>query len=1163
LNIRNLKQDETYDTNGHRVIEMKKEDSKVDGIKGVETDRPYTLFATFEPNQIKSVFNMGNFSNETADVYYQGAEHPLNIDYNYFFNRLYNEGIINEISDKKATIQKHKFNNLTRIDGKWVDKSIDKLSAIDRLNDEFIQYSGIPLVEHKDGMIEVNLYALKALRNSVEYKQKFSRSLNEPTTKILQQLQVQFGIPSIVVNDKNVEWKGKFENGVVFINEANFTEDTAFHEYAHPFLEVIEQRNPELFANLKNQLYNTKEGKAELNRVRSSSFYRDNTISEIEKEAMVSLIGKFAADNNFTTNKNLKYFLQMAFNRIYEYLKEALAFENGSKTVDISKLPTDLSLREVATVFNTDLKFDVSDGKNITAYSAATRTEEEDRLERLNEINNNVIGSLEAAIEDLNLLITEETSDIKKEKAVEELRSLVEHLKILDAQETFIELAKKAQSDLSKFDSWIADPTNFETPSPKVERKLILMQKYLTLYKQVDASEFAQDEATKTIVADINKFLKRVERQRRIVLVDYLTNYIESKTTNPNLKDNKSVIKKMLQENEDLSIGARFLGNLGSSKNTLLNMVDIGFKDKTNLLQEEAQETEILVGEIVDELIALNGGDVSNAFDYMINPENATVISKISNNYFERIKELNSELVDEDGVVLEYIVSDKLTDEEKAFNIDLAKKKAKKSQFLRAEIIRDGDPFEGENRKYSKKYISDRSYYQEVKKDDYTYSPKAFVEEALANPKTAENKKIIDGYYAFLNFYHKPATSFYSAEKTYNKATKTMNYTGNLKWNEDVRFVKDEFIEVKDLWNNKQYDKINKIDEATATPQQKVQKAFYNMYNDLFNESLSHLPKDVSRGMKGRIPSILKHTLDRFSDSESKFAFLKDGVTKSMLKPEIYLSGRTLDENGEVRRGAPIHYTNSLQSQKRIDDFEKKLSKLDKNKDKKEYDKISKQLYAEKSKPEPSDISTNLGSSILAFHRMASGYKAMNEYESFALLAKEQISKTKYISKNESGEQSLTDEGKNIFKKGKSLTEDRINLWLESVFYEMPEYHENKLGEVSKKLMNITSMRNLGLNPMSSLNNLITGAVFQNIEVSGGQYFDYSNYVKAGGEFTKYLATGVWKDLNQSLTTSKTYSEKRARTKMTAFARAFSVVEEQSESGQTIVKGESFLEKLW
>lgn len=117
-------------------------------------------------------------------------------------------------------------------------------------------------------------------------------------SKVLNRLKGIFSIEFEIVNEPNSDWKGKYENGKVYINSAKkITKDTAFHEYLHPFVLALKKENRALYDKLVKDLQSLKEGKDEIDMIKSLADYANQSEEENIDEALVSYLGKLAAGN--------------------------------------------------------------------------------------------------------------------------------------------------------------------------------------------------------------------------------------------------------------------------------------------------------------------------------------------------------------------------------------------------------------------------------------------------------------------------------------------------------------------------------------------------------------------------------------------------------------------------------------------------------------------------------------------------------------------------------------------------------------------------------------------------------------------------------------------------------------------------------------------------
>lgn len=91
-----------------------------------------------------------------------------------------------------------------------------------------------------------------------------------------------------------------------------------------------------------------------------------------------------------------------------------------------------------------------------------------------------------------------------------------------------------------------------------------------------------------------------------------------------------------------------------------------------------------------------------------------------------------------------------------------------------------------------------------------------------------------------------------------------------------------------------------------------------------------------------------------------------------------------------------------------------------------------------------------------------------------------------------------------------SNTEKHFNDWLDAVFYEDFNLEEGKLTEWANKIQNFTSLRAMGFNVLSGVNNSIMGNMNNRIEAAGGRFYTAKDYRNANklyfGNITNFIA---------------------------------------------------------
>lgn len=170
-----------------------------------------------------------------------------------------------------------------------------------------------------------------APRYSVAYDQTQTKSVNHT---ILKYLGRKFNLPFEVVNDPTSEWRGKFENGKVFINEAKVNEYTALHEYLHPFTMAMQKDNPILYNNLIEDLQSTEEGKKVIEDIKKN--YPELNAKDQIDEALVTHLSQMVNQDQLKSKP--------WYQKLIDWFKEMF----GKNGISISNLDMNMTLNDIA-----------------------------------------------------------------------------------------------------------------------------------------------------------------------------------------------------------------------------------------------------------------------------------------------------------------------------------------------------------------------------------------------------------------------------------------------------------------------------------------------------------------------------------------------------------------------------------------------------------------------------------------------------------------------------------------------------------------------------------------------------------------------------------------------------------------------------------------------
>jgi hypothetical protein len=773
------------------------------------------------------------------------------------------------------------------------------------------------------------------------------------------------------------------------------------------------------------------------------------------------------------------------------------------------------------------------------------------------------------------------SEDIDNQEAITNISKLLAKLELLDAKEQFAELVVNGVEDTNKIVKWLGNDKIFETHSDKTARYLVFIKKYAETYSRLDKQKFAEgDTDLRDSIIELNVNLSNITQALPSRTLDFFTTLVHEGTA---FGASKEEIRATLEQSEDIEKWERHFGDVVGSKSKLLAIVAKEWKKEKRRVYERNDRNKKVLSDLGNTLRAAG----VTGYDWMINKDTATFVGRTGKAYNIRKADLESLVKNEDGEFLKYIEGlDVATasKEDLKFNIELADKKKTVRDFLQAERwdSKKGEMVDGENHSYTSEFKKERSKHERFDSDSFEWVKKA----------TVTNRE----YTAYKGKYYKDVISYLSPTRDYDPKTKISTPTGEVTRKEGY-FVKDNYIESHSKWNDERYTEIQS---------NKAKADFYNAAMEIYEYQLSKLPSDVAKGQKGRLPAIAKHFIDRVSQSESKLSLIGGAIRNSVV-PAAVIKHRATDENGVIREGIPIFYTNDLKSQEKletlkaqkilarinelnnrleiskdvkskatitenirkqealfdalapsetsIDAYKERLKELDPASQKKEYSRIKNLIKKEENNLNPEDINTDVVDALISFGEMAENYEIMTRFSYVASLGADLIADTKFIKRDASGNviANQTLEGH------KSLTLQRYKDWLDMVVFDSVEDNDSAMAQTAQKWMSYVSLKNLGLNWVSGVNNLIIGGINQNIEAWGEQFFDRKEYRKATADLFNYMRVGMFSETQKG---DEYYDSGKYKHKVSAAIAGWQVLQDTRETHER-VDSKGFLKKMY
>lgn len=934
------------------------------------------------------------------------------------------------------------------------------------------------------------------------------------------------GVNVDLVMNSEIKFKGqvKSENGLVRIeyNPNLMDKSTLPHEFSHVYVDLLGYSHP----LVKKGIAQAKIAKPDLWKNIQESYKEDynGSVVELEKELLVTVMGDFIFDDSVSNPSWV--------NKILRFISEMLGIHKDAA----KSLFKDMMSQDLRT-FSQEIV-----DKESTSFQKDTISESKRLSKEIQEVVDEEIIAIQNRLKYFQSLKVEGKENNKSEKGILETTNLLLALKGKEAKESFVVLVEKGIEDLSRVNTWLSDTTQFETPKDTTAQHLVFAKKYLETYKKLDRQSFAEDDQkTSQLISNLNKELGDTARLVPERMKDYFTKVIKEDTLDPNYTD-EDKIRNHLEVTRDLTGLTKYTGAMALSEDKILAIIDKNYKKRLNKVVERSNK---LKSALYSKVKELKSGNVAG-FDWMINKDTATFVQRQSGKYNDALAKLYSKLKDREGNMMEYIVKsyEDLTEEESNYNLELFKKKNARSTFLRSEEVnfKKRSIEDGVNKKYTDDFKAVRNQYEVFDWETFEYVKKAGVP--------------VDVYNNYLAKYYNEPVEYYTLD---------IKNTGSEPVLREGRFVKDIHTEITDKWNDSRWESIQ------AHP---AKKAFYDFYMNEMSRALSKLPVNTSNSMNGRLPAISKHFIDILYQSEGKISLLKKNL-KNTLTPDYVLSHREVDENGNLMDSIPITFTNSLKSQEKLLEYQTEIAnietKIKEAKTIKEKDALTKErrgikrnIRVEERKLSPSEVSNDLESSLIAFVDMSENFEVMSAFDSTVKIAKDLAENRQYYKVDSKGDIEMENGEPVLAKEGSKvpLAVDRLNDWMRMILYDNVEDNNTVVAQIAKKMMNYVSIKNLGLNVFSGINNAIIGDITQRIEAWGGEFYNRKDYRKSSKEFAGYLSTYFLKERSY-LGDEGSYGEAKPQHKISAFMHSWDILQDQNQYEKQGIGNRTGMQKVF
>jgi len=719
---------------------------------------------------------------------------------------------------------------------------------------------------------------------------------------------------------------------------------------------------------------------------------------------------------------------------------------------------------------------------------------------------------------------------------------------------------RHATQEIKEYLGKITDPKGMDDPN--YITMLLEVDKYIESYRGIVNIKGAGSKEQQAMLLGLLDILDDTKEAIDSKIQEYVKKVV-SENTSRNLTQEE--LDSIMKEVYDIPTEDYYLGDMSTSKDTLLAIADKIYKAAANRAKDNTDATTSRIQQFGNKLLKVAGVTKpdSKFFDFMkvfdkTGKFMGRYVTRVGSQYYDLYYAAKNRITEKNGERKQYIpILDpgSARQEDLDYNIKLFYDKAAYREFMNAEILGPNGAEDGKYHKYSDSFKAIRSRYQELvginRPDGSVFY------------KWEKKQGITDEQYEQFLLKYFNEHSYWGAK---------MEADGSFKGRVEMRssyFVKNEYVEVRDIAEDGTDMRDSKYVKLMnpKTELERAQADFYQAWIQEYEAALEKLPPDVAAQMRGKVGRVRAAFFDTLKGKGSGFTKAVAKSLRNLFTSEVYTNQRLVNELGEIDNGLPILYVGKLQNEGRIEYLNKELNNL-KNKraqnkiGQKEYlaekKKLKEYLKIEEGKVKSSEIEGDLVNNLIAFSAMAENYEVMSNIESdLQAIAKVMEERTYYevdsLGKKlirKGSKMTKDDEGKAVVKNPKDvLATKRLDKWFKMVYYNNQEFSRSTIAMVAGRIQNLTSLKGVGFNVFGNINNYIMGRINTSIETAGALYYDRTAAQRAVKEYNTDYLPGVFKGLGKAK--SEYYMDKEPNSKYEALVSYFRMVKKyQADSGK-------------
>lgn len=726
-----------------------------------------------------------------------------------------------------------------------------------------------------------------------------------------------------------------------------------------------------------------------------------------------------------------------------------------------------------------------------------------------------------------------------------------------------------ATQEIKDYLKQITDPNALNDPN--YITLLLEVDKYIESYRGIVNIKGAGSREQQAMLLQLLDILDDTKETIDDNIELYVKKVVKDNTSRDLSEDE---LNSIMKEVYDIPTEDYFLGDMATSKDTLLAIADKIYKGAVNRAKDNTETTISRIQQFGNALLKAAGISKpdNKFFDFMKVFDKAgkftgRYVTKIGSQYFDMYYTVKNKITEKNGERKQYIpILDPASarQEDLDYNIKLFYDKASWREFNNAEILGPNGAEDGKYHKYTDSYKIIRNRYQEL----VAYNRP----DGSVFYKWEKKSGITDEQYEQFRLKYFNEVNYWGAE---------MEADGTFKGRVTLKtgyFVKSDFVEVRDIaedgtdLRDAKYVKLMN----PKTDLEKAQSEFYKAWVEEYQTALEKLPPEVAAQMRGKVGRVRGAFFDALRSKGPGFTKAVAKAMKNMFTADAYTNQRLVDELGQIDRGLPLMYVGKLQNEGRVEYLKNELNKLKNNRaqnkiSQKDYlqekRKLKEYLKIEENKVKAGEIEGDLVNNLIAFASMAENYEVMSNIESDLQAIAKVMDDRVYYEVDSLGNKLIRkgskltkdDEGKPVIKRPEDvLATKRLRKWFQMVYYNNQEFNRSTIAMVAKRIQNLTSLKGVGFNVFGNINNYIMARINTSIETAGALYYDRSAANRAVREYNTDYLPGVFRGLGKS--SDSYYMNKKPNSKYEALVEHFRMVRKyQADAGKVDVMSWAYL----